>query len=37
MSDRVVLYSRLVMSERRRLPNQCGGSMFLRSPVNRLP
>ena len=37
MSESVVLYSTLVTSESRRLPNQCSGIMFLRSPVNRLP
>ena len=37
MSESVERYSTLVTSESRRLPIQCSGSMFLRSPVNRLP
>ena len=37
MSESVVRYKMLVTSDRRRLPNQCSGIMFLRSPVNRLP
>ena len=37
MSERVELYSTLVTSESRRLPIQCRGIMFLRSPVKRLP
>ncbi len=37
MSERVDEYSTLVTSERNRLPIQWSGSMFLRSPVNRLP
>ena len=37
MSERVELYRTLVTSESTRLPIQCSGSMFLRSPVKRLP
>ena len=37
MSDSVELYKTLVTNESSRLPNQCRGSMFLRSPVKRLP
>ena len=37
MSESVELYSMLVTSDSRRLPNQCSGIMFLRSPVKRLP
>ncbi len=37
MSERVVLYRTLVTKESKRLPIQCSGNMFLRSPVKRLP
>src|SRR5713101_4312041 len=37
MSERVVLYSTLVTSERSRLPTQCKNSMLRRSPVKRDP
>ncbi len=37
MSDSVDRYKMLVVSDSSRLPNQCEGSMFFRSPVKRLP
>ena len=36
-TDKVEEYSRFVTSDRKRLPIQWSGSMFLRSPVKRLP